>query len=433
MNLNDLTKLPAGVTETNALIDRFDACLYVGFARLATEHRKSLGVWAATFSGSPLQEAISDAVAAVGRSEFVIRHFLAMAAARAALQGAQYGALRDQLMNVLGKPCPDIDEPQPASPGTSATALSSAQQWLMEVALAGFHHLEEDSIAPFWATLENIQADVELTGLAALLTGFVNELLAHMPTERQESLPVFRWADLWTAAMIRTQQLPGATIGQTVSGVLVPLGVDLQSHENFAAATVYGLLETNGEYQTVRIPFASYKVDAIAGAEVWELFGDVGSQVLKALESHKTLKVDNAELRSNGDLILKSKPRLGRASDPFAVSEHLRPLPAKPALMRHPVQLGEVVVVPGQCDLPLATERLTTETGLTEELLQQQSLEQIALLRFDGGGWRLQPLCVKGENTTVISGEGIAKTRAQLKSKTLAILRERSSKLLRGT
>ena len=39
-------------------------------------------------------------------------------------------------------------------------------------------------VAPFAATLENLQDDADLTGLAALLTGFHDELLRSMPASR---------------------------------------------------------------------------------------------------------------------------------------------------------------------------------------------------------------------------------------------------------
>ena len=428
--LEDLATLPAGIKESSDLIERFDACFHVGFARLDSANRESLNLLAASFGGTPLHQLVSDAVAAVGRSEFVARHFSALAAARAALQGSQYDALRSQALHALDRESPGIEDPEPQSPGGSAAMLGSVQQWLMEIALAGFHHLDEDAVAPFAATLENLQAQTELTGLAALLTGFVNELLVHMPTERQESLPVFRWGDLWTATMIRTQQIPGVVVGQKVSGVVSLLGVDLQAHSNFVCANVYGVLDTGGEFQTVRIPLTSYKVDAIADVEVWELFGDVSDPILKGLEGHKSLQIANAELRSNGELILKAKPKLGRASDPFDVAKHISALPPAPALIRHPVHLAELCVS-GNCGLPIATERLPNNTELTDTLLKAAA-DQIGLLRFDQGGWRIQPLCVKGPKKTVIGGEGIAKARSKLKSKTLAILRERSSKLLRG-
>ncbi len=93
------------------------------------------------------------------------------------------------------------------------------QQWLTELAIAGLKHLEETAVAPFAATLENLQAEPELTGLAALLTGFSHEAPPHHAGFAAAGSPGFRWGDLWSAAMVRTQQLPGAFTFREVSGV----------------------------------------------------------------------------------------------------------------------------------------------------------------------------------------------------------------------
>jgi hypothetical protein len=428
---SSLATLPPGVVEAAKLIAQLDDCLLSGFARLGPRHRESLAALVATLNGSPLEQPIVDAVAAVGRSEFLTGHFVSLAASRAAIQGAQHDALVAQLGEVFALSTVEVDDPPAMSVGGAASLLSSTEQWLMEIALAGFKHLEENSVSPFVATLEQLQAERELTGLAVLLTGFVTELLAHMPVERRPSLPVFRWADMWTAAMIRTQQLPGEMPFQEVQGRLTPFGLSVQSHANFVCAALYGLLEANGTAQTVRVPLTSYKVDVIAGPEIWELFGDAGEPILKALAGHKTLAVNSAELYANGDLLLRAKPKVSKTADPFAAAEFITAMPAPPALFRHPVHIGHVVHLNGACDLPLAAERLASESELTEELLSDAA-EMIALVRFDQGGWRAQPLCIRIAKRVVISGEGIAAARKKLKSKTLAILKERSSKLLRA-
>ena len=77
--------------------------------------------------------------------------------------------------------------------------------------------------------------------------------------------------------------------------------------------------------------------------------------VLEALEEHKTLQISKAELRADGDLVLRSPPELGGSADPFALAERLTSLPsARRRLMRHPVHIAEVVHLPGDHGLPLA-------------------------------------------------------------------------------
>jgi hypothetical protein len=429
--LAELNTLPDGVQETFELIGRVDDCLKHGFTRMGEAQRESLASFAGAFHGSPLDEPVVAAVDAITRSEFVVRHFLALAAARVALQGAQYDALTDQLCSALGRQRVDVETPAAISPGESSSALASTQQWLTEIALAGFAHLVEDSVAPFVATLEQLQNDARLTPIAVMATGYVNELLDHMPAERQPALPIFRWADLWSGLMVRTQHLADAAVGQNVSGSVMLLGVDVQSHRNFVNATVYGLLQREGaSAQTVRIPFVGYKVDVLSGPEVWELFGKLVDPVLKALKAHKQLVVTDAELMPGGDLLLRATPKQGKAGDPFSVIEQLSALPAVPPLLRHPVQIAEIVHTRSDTSLPLDTTRLPPDCELHEEVLGSAE-ELIGLLRFDAGAWRIQPLAVKGSKSTVISGEGIADARAKRKSKTLSILTERAGKLLR--
>jgi len=427
--MKPFTLLPAGVDEAIGLVEQFDQALLHGFARLGDDHRNQLESLADVFNGSPLGAAVAEAVAAVERSEFVARYFLTLASARVALLGAVHDALVTQAHEVLGRTSPTMEPPTPRPPGRSATTLSSVQQWLTELAIAGLKHLEESTVSPFAATLENLQAEPELTGLAALLTGFSNELLRSMPASRLPALPAFRWGDLWSAGMVRTQQLPGVPTFSDVEGVLTPLGLDLHAHENFVCGVLYGVLD-NGESRTVRLPFTGYKVDAIAGAGVWDRFSPHAEPILEALNRHKTLRVSKAELRSDGDLILRTAPVPGGPADPFAAADRVTPLPAVPALLRHPVHIAEPVRLLGDHGLPLAMERLSGDTELTEEDVQQAP-ELLGLLRFDRSGWRVQPLCIRVKKSFLMNGEGLAIAWRKLKNRPFEVLNERAGRLLR--
>lgn len=426
-----LSELPSGVAEAAKLVDQIDECLATGFARLGPSQRESLEALAASFSGTPLELPINEAVASIGRNEFLTKHFVTIGAARAAIQGAQHDALVAQLVDVLGVSIPECNDPTPMNVGSAASLLSSTEQWLMELAMTGFSQLEESSITPYMVTLENLQAEKELTGLATLLTGFTSELIRCTASQSQPSPPRFRWADLWTAAMIRTHYLPGDVAFRETSGTLTPLGLTVQSHANFVSAVLYGVFDDGECTQTVRIPFSSYKVDLMVGAEVWEIFGEACSQVLTALAGSKKLMLDRAELCPTGELHLCAKPKIGKKANPFDAVESLTGIPLPPAVFRHPVHIGQVIHLQQAGDIPIATERMATSTELTPDVLDDAS-KMIALIRFDRGGWRAQPLCVETPDGVVISGQGIAAERKQLKSKTLAILKERSSKLLRA-
>jgi hypothetical protein len=421
-----LAKLPPGVDEALDLVERFDDCLVHGFARLGDEQRGSLEALTAVFDGSPLGPPLADAVSAVGRSELVARSFLTLACARVALLGAVHDALLAQARAALGRPAVPSEERPPLSPGGLSSALASAQHWLAELAIAGFHQLEETAVAPFAATLEKLQDDPDLTGLAALLTGFLVELLRSLPTARLPAIPAFRWGDLWSAALVRTQQLPALVGFRDAAGTLTPLGLDVHAHENFASAVLYGLFD-DGDVRTVRIPFNSYKVGVIAGAEIWDLFGAQASPVLGALEEHKVLKISNAELREDGDLVLRSPPKVGGGADPFSITDRVGSLPPLPALARHPVHIAEVIHLESGHSLPMAIERIPPGTEMIDE-----PTELLGLLRFDRGGWRVQPLCIQHPIRGLVQiGEGLADARKKLKHRSLEVLRERASRLLR--
>jgi len=430
-----LATLPSGVSETLELVGRFDQALMHGFARLGDDHRQGLDALTEVFAGSPLGEVVREAVESVGRAEFLPRSFLALASARVALLGAVHDALVAQVRTVLGRPASVENENEfPASrpPGSSAPTLTSAQQWLSELAIAGLNHLEESSIAPFAATLERLQTNPDLVGLASLLTGFSNELLRGMSSssKKQRDRPAFRWADLWSGALVRTQELPAIPRFQEVAGTFTPLGLELQTHENFACAILHGIFgERSARY--VRIPLQSYKVGAISGALIWDLFTPFTAPILSAIEGHKCLIISAGELREDGSLILRSAPKVGPASDPFAAAKGLTSLPTPPPLLRHPVHLAEPVHLTERADLPLAVERLSDAPDLAKAV-EEGASELVGLLRFDRGGWRIQPLCARTKKGFLMNGEGIATARKKVKERPLDVLQERAGRLLRN-
>jgi hypothetical protein len=430
--MNDLASLPDGVDEAIGLVDGLDEALMHGFARLGDEHRARLDGLAATFAGTPLGPAVAEAVAAVDRGEFLARSFLGLASARVALLGAAHDALVARAREALGRPPVAATEELPARPPEGwAPALASVQHWLTELAIAGLRNLEESAVAPFSATLAVLREAPDLTGLTALLTGFSSELVRSIPAGGRE-VPAFRWGDLWSAAMVRSQNLPSSPTFRPAEGTLTSLGLDVRSHDQFLCAVLYGLFEEEGgEARTVRVPFSGYKVGAISGTETWDLFGAVADPVLAALGAHKALMIDGAELRADGDLILREPPRVGGRADPFAVADRLTSLPPPPALLRHPVHVAEVARLPRGHGLPAATERLPADSELNEAAVSAAD-ELIGLLRFDRGGWRVQPLCYRSGTGWAMAGEDLAGRRKKLKDRPLDVLKERAGRLLRA-
>jgi hypothetical protein len=101
-----------------------------------------------------------------------------------------------------------------------------------------------------------------------------------------------------------------------------------------------------------------------------------------------------------------------------------------PALLRHPVHIAEPVRLLGDHGLPLAMERLSGDTELTEEDVQQAP-ELLGLLRFDRSGWRVQPLCIRVKKSFLMNGEGLAVAWRKLKNRPFEVLNERAGRLLR--
>jgi hypothetical protein len=467
INISILQKLPAGVAEGNELIAGLDECLTLGFARLGPAQHEVLEKTAGTFTGTPLHGPLTEAIEAVRRSEFLAKHFCALAAARAAIQGAQYDALFQQASEALGRKGPGAGAaPKPLSAEGQHTAwLSSTQQWLMELALAGFKHLSVEGLTPFMATLEQMQADPKLARLASLLTGFLMELLAAAGVAGGER-PVFRWADLWTRAMIAAQQPPWLEGGTAVNGTLQPLGVDVRAHAHFVNLVIYGLLEAGKERRVVRMPLSSYKVDVIAPQELWQLFRPAADPLLESLAGHKALQISGMQLLASGDLLWTGKARLGAgfdllASGAAASSPEVISLPPQPPLTRHPVQLAELVAFEnisvrksatpaalGRGDgngtslelavdggaLPIATERLSAGSELDAKTLVTATA-MVGLLRFDRGGWAVQPLAARAKagkkECVIMIGGGALEFCKKDKLKTLSVLSERAGKLLR--
>jgi hypothetical protein len=457
MPLTDLLTLPPGVTEAAETLARLDRCFLAGFSRLGADQLAELQNLASLCAGTPLEAPITEAVAALGRNEFLERHFVALAAARAAIQASIHDALRSQALAALGRTedrAPLEISPATPTPAALETWQESTRHWLMELALAGFKQLEQATLAPFAATLEQMQAEPALTRLAALLTGFQQELLDAMPVATRESVPVYRWVDLWCRAMLLAAQQPRQREGMKVGGTLSILGVELRRHGFFASALVYGLLaEKTGPARFVRVTLSSYKVDVVVGGEVWQCLAEQAEHLLAGISDHRTLGFDGATLLPTGDLLWRGKAKAGAKYSAIELAEKwftpgANPAPLLPRLEpldRHPVHLAEPVYLEGYQagdngrSLDCGDGLVLPMTGIRDGLASELRIEDLegskglfGLLRFDGGGWQLQPLAVrKAKGSEVFTGVSAAAWSVKKKDQTLAILQERAGKLLR--
>ena len=325
----------------------------------------------------------------------------------------------------------------------------------MELAIAGFRQLEPPALAPFTATLEHLQGEAQASRLAALLTGFLSELLNALPVAALPQVPVYRWVDLWTRAMIGGLRAPATLTGGKVGGRLTVLGVDLHHHGSFVSFDAYALLEQAESARLVRVTQSSYKVDVVLREEMWQCFSTTIDPLLRAISRRVALKVEGMTLLPTGDLLWDGRATVGKAADVMGLAERLLapgakdapPSPTVAPVDRHPLQIAEplfltdykvqkgdppVLQFADGAELPLAVQRISPASELQAETAMA-SKAMLGLLRFDGGCWSVQPLVVVGAKTASeeYTGSGVYEFLGKKKGATLAVLQERASRLLR--
>jgi hypothetical protein len=446
--LKDLQTLPEGIAEAGAAVARLDENFRAGFG--GARDQDALASIERIFAGSPLEALLAESVPSLGRDELHERHFIALAAARAALQGAQHDTLLRQARAALGRPAEleVLCEPQAAAP---EPILEGVRHWLIEVAIAGFARLDANAVLPFLTTLAQIRERPALARLAFLLTGFADELLAAVPVARSEAVPLPRWCDMWGAAMLGAMGAADAPQAQPVAATLYPLGIELRERAQFVSVVVYALLANEGKPTFIRLTRSRFKVEAIRGEAIWLLFPDL-EPLLDALSQGRALDVRDMPLLPTGDMLWDAqrarpaeKCRLldigagclaPHATDPATVT-------SLPPLERHPVQLAEPIVLadytlqgdalqlPGDLTLPLDA-RWNANADLTRDALDG-SAALFGLLRFDAGHWALQPIAAasRAGKLTFVGQSGAKLFKKPPKVNPVAILEERASRLLR--
>ena len=454
MNLPLLHEIPENIQQSNELIAQVDALFADGFARLGSTQLDALHALTQAFAATPLGPALTKASAAIGQSEFLESHFLRLAAARSALQGAQHDALLDQACQALKRTNPELitipDTPSQAPSGQLELWCESIRHWLMELALTGFTNLAVESVFAFQTTLADMQSEPRMVRHAALLNGFIGELLQFFPTKGTPEIPLVRWVDLWSRAFVLAAQPPAAEPTMPVSGHFYALGGQLRQSDMVANLVVYGLLEDGERPMLVRTSLAAFKVDVITGAELKSLFDEIGATLLMALAEQKVITVDEMPLRSTGDLLWQeANVRIGDNYDLAAIATRLhnaapitrwteRPDARHPALIQELVYLDKCQIVNetvewDDLEFPLAVDRIADSNDMPlADLSKAQRM--IALLCFDAGQWALQPLSIwtKSKKKVAIQTNGLFIPAKGKKAKpALPQLRERASRLLR--
>ena len=454
VQLAALAETPAGVEAALEAVSGFDTALVNGFARVSEPQHAALAGLAGAVASSPLAESVSAAVAKVSTGAIGTDELSALAAARAAVLGAVHDALIDRADTALGRnrsewtATPSQGKPGPPAAGTRA--------WLSELAIAGWRGVDHDLVAAADHTVETVLAEPDLRRLAILLDGFIAELSACAPVAAMDRVPARRWADLWTRTLLLSWRATGSVVSESVSGRLLPLGVDVHEHGTVVQAQVYGVLEiAGGSARRVRVSVAATKVDTIVGPAVWQLLG-AHAQLLTALAEHRALEVTEMPLTPAGDLLWDDdRAQAGEGADPFVTATVQLPqahAPAVAPLDRDPVHIAEPVLFDGyrlrDGVLELDEQRIRVEldalpsAGPLTAAGVTGSVAMIGLLRWDTDGWSVRPLAVrrkvKSALTAVHNGDwALGPTdpkvaKAQAKSgDAVAVLRERAGRLLR--
>ena len=458
-----LTPPVDGVTDALDVVSGFDGALVAGLIRPTTEQVAALQALADAVSGSPLGGRVAEAVDKVVAGSVADDHFAALAAARSALLGAAHDALLARLDEATGRDRPSWPLPPEPAERYAENLLAASRSWLSDVAIAGWRGIDHDLVSGSGQAIAALLTDLRLRRLAVLLDGFAAELRASCPGATLARVPTRRWADLWSRAVLLSQ--PGAfappAAAATVSGRLLPLGLDLQEHATAAQAQIFGLLETPGApARLVRATVSATKVDTIVGAGVWQLLRP-HSSLLELLGGHRSAEVTEMPITDGGDLLWSnSAAKPGAPADPFATARvqlagaTSAPIPP---LERHPVRIAEPVLIEGYevgatddsvtfsvpgLSLAVDVDRLPPAGPLTRALVAG-STACLGLLRWDAGRWMLQPLAVesvvKRKTVAVHGGDwaGGATDAVGAKAETaagdaVAVLRERAGRLLRA-
>jgi hypothetical protein len=247
----------------------------------------------------------------------------------------------------------------------------------------------------------------------------------------------------------------------TVTGRLLPLGIDLQEHATAVQAQVHAVLEpADGTApRLVRASVSAPKPDTIIGAGVWQLLRPHMS-LLAAVGEGRSMDVADMPVTIEGDLIWNGDlARPGEPADPFATARVALPTAADAVtapLDRHPARIAVPVFLEGYAArqdgdallltvaghaLAVDTDRIPAAGALTPRAVAA-SRACIGLLRWDAGSFSLQPLAVEttvrketvaihaggwAGGTTDKAGDKAEKAAAEA----TAVLRERAGRLLR--
>ena len=462
MRADLLTDAVEGLDEALAAVDGFDGVLVGGLLRPQPAQAVGLAGLADAVAGSPLAARVAEAAEKAAAGAADEDHYMALAAARTALLGSVHDALVARVEEVVGRPRAEAAGVEAAGVEHPVNLVVAARGWLCDLARTGWQGIDHELVAGAAPVVTAMLPEPGLRRLATLLDGFAAELAASCPGAMLERIPVRRWADLWSRAMLLT--LPGAdrtaAVGEA-TGRLLPLGVDLHEHATAVQAQVHAVFEPadGGTPRLVRASVSAPKPDTVVGAGLWQLLRPRMS-LLAAVSEGRAMELDAMPVTAEGDLLWDdARATLGEPAEPFTTARVALPTAAAAPVMpvdRHPARIAVPVLLEGyavedegeEVAFRVAGERLVVAAGrvpaagpLTAEAVASSSA-CLGLLRWDAGEFLLQPLAVertvRKKAVAVHAGAWAGGTadKAGVRAEKAAtdavtVLRERAGRLLR--
>ncbi|GGV85159.1 hypothetical protein GCM10010294_64410 [Streptomyces griseoloalbus] len=464
MRADLLTDAVDGLDEALAAVDGFDEVLVGGLLRPQPAQAVGLAGLASAVAGSPLAVRVAEAAEKAAAGAAGEEHFVALAAARTALLGSVHDALVVRAEEAVGR-SGEAEQGAAAAgdPEHAANLHAAARNWLCDLARAGWQGIDHELVAGSASVVSAMLPDPALRRLATLLDGFAAELAASCPGATLERVPVRRWADLWSRAVLLT--LPGAASAPAVTeatGRLLPLGIDVQEHATAVQAQVHAVFEpADGEgARLVRASVSAPKPDTVVGAGLWQLLRPHMS-LLAAVGEGRAVEIDAMPMTAEGDLLWDdARARTGEPAEVFATARVALPTASAYAvapLDRHPARIAVPVLLEGYAveeeeeggtAFRIAGQRFTVDADripaaspLTPEVVASSGA-CVALLRWDAGEFLFQPLAVertvRKKSVAVHAGAWAGGTtdKAGVRAEKAAtdavkVLRERAGRLLR--
>ncbi|MFJ8005858.1 hypothetical protein [Streptomyces fagopyri] len=450
-----------GLDEVLTAVDAFDRALVGGLLRPQPAQAAGLTELADAVAGTPLAARAAEAAGKAAAGAASEDDLVALAAARAALLGSVHDALVSRLDEATGRDRVQETPPPPADP-RPANLLAAARSWLSDLARCGWQGIDHEVVSGVAPAVSAMLPDPALRRLATLLDGFAAELAASCPGASLDRVPVRRWGDLWSRAMLLT--LPGAAGSPatgTVTGRLLPLGVDVQEHATAVQAQVHAVFEpADGTApRLVRAAVSVPKPDTVVGAGLWQLLRPHMS-LLAAVSEGRAMDLADMPVTTEGDLLWSDeRARPGEPADAFATARVVLPTATDAAtapLDRHPTRIAAPVFLEGYTvrraddaltftvaghTLAVDTDRVPAAGPLTPEAVAASGA-CIGLLRWDAGAFGVQPLAVETtvrKKAVAIHAGGWAggtTDKAGVRAEkaatdAVAVLRERAGRLLR--